>query len=65
MPPAPRPLPRRSGERATKLKLSLGPGDVMVMAGATQQLWQHAVPRRAVVREPRVSLTFRRLLQPA
>ncbi len=55
----------RTEDRGSKLKFSLGPGDVLIMAGSTQQQWQHAVPRRAGVKEPRVSLTFRTLLQPA
>ena len=37
----------------------LGPGDVLIMAGSTQQFWLHQVPRESSVKEPRLNLTFR------
>jgi len=42
-----------------RVPIELRHGDVLVMAGSTQRLWQHSVPARATVVEPRLSLTFR------
>lgn len=39
--------------------LELGHGSLLLMAGDTQRHWQHALPRMARVREPRINLTFR------
>lgn len=39
-------------------RLSLASGDLLVMGGACQHRWQHAVPKMARA-EPRISLTFR------
>ena len=36
-----------------------GPGDLMVMGGATQLGWEHSVPPQPGVREPRVSVQWR------
>ncbi|HEY0229852.1 MAG TPA: alpha-ketoglutarate-dependent dioxygenase AlkB [Dokdonella sp.] len=47
--------------RAAALSLQLGHGSVLVMAGATQRLYQHALPRRAGVAGARINLTFRRV----
>lgn len=48
--------------RATALSLELAHGSLLVMAGDTQRLYQHALPRRARVAAPRINLTFRRIL---
>lgn len=48
--------------RATRepaLSLELDHGSLLVMAGATQRLYQHALPRRARVHDARINLTFR------
>lgn len=41
------------------LKISLTSGSLLVMSGDTQENWQHAVPRRATVKSPRINLTLR------
>lgn len=41
--------------------LLLTNGSVLVMAGATQRCWKHAVPRRKRVTDERINLTFRRI----
>ena len=46
-------------EKATDIFLRSG--DVLVMRGLTQLLWEHEVPRSKKVREPRVNLTFRKV----
>lgn len=47
------------------LTLELGHGSLLLMAGRTQTLYRHALPRRTRVREPRINLTFRRILPAA
>jgi alkylated DNA repair dioxygenase AlkB len=49
---------RRTKERH---ELELGEGSLLVMGGATQRRFQHAVPRTARPVGPRTNLTFRRL----
>lgn len=42
--------------------LELEHGDLLTMEAPTQLHWQHALPRRLRVHEPRLNLTFRRVL---
>lgn len=49
---------RASGER---VELMLEAGSLLVMRGATQQCWQHCVPKQRTVQAPRINLTFRRV----
>jgi len=48
-----------AGQPATGLTLELGHGDLLVMDPPTQRHWQHALPRRLRVQQPRLNLTFR------
>ncbi len=41
------------------LRYDLGGGDLLVMGGSCQRTWQHAVPKRAHARGPRISVQFR------
>ena len=50
---------RRAGETRTHTTVPLTHGSLLVMAGDTQRNWQHALPRRRRVRQPRINLTFR------
>jgi len=45
----------------TVLSLELAHGSLLVMAGCTQALYRHALPRCARVTRPRINLTFRRI----
>jgi alkylated DNA repair dioxygenase AlkB len=45
----------------TALELRLAHGSLLRMAGATQRLYQHALPRALRVAAPRINLTFRRI----
>ena len=47
----------RSGRASVTVPLA--PGSLLVMAGATQQHYQHRVPPRLRCTEPRINLTFR------
>lgn len=52
---------RRQRELDT-LRLELGHGSLLVMAGATQRCWRHSLPKTRRPVGPRVNLTFRRVL---
>lgn len=56
-------LRHRSG--APRLALDLPPGSLLVMRGATQAHYRHALPRTARPVGPRINLTFRRIVGPA
>ncbi len=49
-------------ETKEKKSLQLGHGSLLIMAGQTQDNWQHQLPKRKKVEKPRVNLTFRTIL---
>lgn len=51
---------RSRATREAALSLDLAHGSLLVMAGDTQRLYQHSLPKRAGVTRPRINLTFRR-----
>jgi alkylated DNA repair dioxygenase AlkB len=53
---------RRKPRGPIVLELPLPSGSLLRMAGGTQRLYQHALPRTARVQAPRINLTFRRIL---
>lgn len=53
---------RSRATRATVLSLDLVHGSLLVMAGDTQRLYQHALPRRVGLAGARINLTFRQIL---
>lgn len=52
-------LRHRSRSELAKVELWLSHGSLLVMAGATQHYWQHAVPKTMKAIGPRINLTFR------
>jgi alkylated DNA repair dioxygenase AlkB len=50
---------RSRATRKTALSIDLVHGSLLVMAGDTQSLYQHELPKRARVRDPRINLTYR------
>ncbi|MFT4993956.1 MAG: alkylated DNA repair dioxygenase AlkB [Paraglaciecola sp.] len=50
---------RLSGQ---KLRLSLEHGSLLIMRGSTQDHWQHAIPKSKKPMDPRINLTFRRII---
>lgn len=56
---SPRPFRLRPRGGGPGLGFDLGHGDLLVMGGTCQRTWQHAVPKRARVAGPRLSVTFR------
>jgi alkylated DNA repair dioxygenase AlkB len=53
---------RRRDAHAVHQEFLLEPGSLLVMRGASQRDWQHALPRTASPVAPRINLTFRRIL---
>ena len=54
---------RRKDDKKTKIEISLGGGDVLVMGGRCQLQWQHRVPKTQAIVAPRVNLTFRNVVR--
>eukprot|EP00913_Durusdinium_trenchii_P031735 g29720.t1 len=46
-----------------RLRVRLAHGSLLVMSGATQECWQHSLPRRKALKDERINLTFRRIMQ--
>jgi alkylated DNA repair dioxygenase AlkB len=56
---APRPFRMRPRGGGRSLSWSLGNGDLFIMGGACQHLWEHTVPKVRITAGPRLSITFR------
>jgi alkylated DNA repair dioxygenase AlkB len=54
-------LLRRYDDPSEKIGIRLPHNSLLLMAGTTQLYWQHSIPKRKGVREPRINLTFRNL----
>jgi len=52
---------KHRGQPQEKLAIELPHGSLLVMAGATQRHYRHALPRTARPVGPRINLTFRRI----
>lgn len=52
-------MPKAKSRRLERRVLELGEGSLLVMGGALQAHWRHALPRTARAVEPRLNLTFR------
>jgi len=52
---------RRKTDHADKFESVLNSGDLVVMRGTSQQLWDHQVPKEPKATEPRINLTFRQI----
>lgn len=52
----------KGGTGAGRLRIRLAHGSLLVMSGATQDRWQHSLPRRTTVKDERINLTFRRVV---
>jgi alkylated DNA repair dioxygenase AlkB len=46
-----------------KIDVILDHGDILVMGGALQHHWQHMVPKQDNVKEPRLNITFRNIIE--
>ena len=50
-------------KRKETVDITLGHGDLLIMAGALQHHWMHSVPKTKKVKTPRINLTFRKILE--
>jgi alkylated DNA repair dioxygenase AlkB len=57
-------LMRHRRDPSLRLELLLAPGSLLVMRGATQQCWKHAVPKTRAVTGARINLTYRLVAAP-
>lgn len=53
---------RRKDDYSNKLHFDLGHGSLLIMAGATQHHWQHALLKTNNQLKPRINLTFRTII---
>ena len=49
-------------EKEPKINLELSHGSLLLMEGASQHHWEHQLPKTKKVNQPRINLTFRKLL---
>ena len=52
----------RHRETGETIKIQLRSGSLLVMAGKSQQCWVHQVAKTKRIHEPRINLTFRRVI---
>ena len=55
---------RRNDRSQPTITHALESGSLLVMKGDMQRDWQHSLPRRARVNQPRINLTFRQVTVP-
>ncbi|MFZ4543405.1 MAG: alpha-ketoglutarate-dependent dioxygenase AlkB family protein [Saprospiraceae bacterium] len=55
-------LLRRNANLQEKIEILLRPGSLLLMEGALQHYWKHAVPKQLKVKAVRVNLTFRKII---
>ncbi|MFL6716657.1 MAG: alpha-ketoglutarate-dependent dioxygenase AlkB family protein [Burkholderiaceae bacterium] len=56
---------RHRERRHAPVNIDLTDGSLLLMAGATQRNWQHAIPKERREKGPRINLTFRHIAQSA
>lgn len=54
---------RKKSSRQNKFVLELVHGSVLLMGGACQELWEHALPKSPKIILPRINLTFRNIIK--
>jgi len=52
----------RHNDTGEMVKVLLPHGSLLVMSGLSQTCWQHRIPKETHLTEPRINLTFRRVL---
>ena len=52
----------KTDKSVDNIKIHLKSGSLLLMLGSTQHHWKHSLPKRLKVREPRINLTFRKIL---
>ena len=52
----------KTDKNVDNITIHLKSGSLLLMLGSTQHHWKHSLPKRLKVREPRINLTFRKIL---
>lgn len=52
----------RHRETGEVVSTPLSHGSLLIMSGLSQKCWEHRIPKMATITDPRINLTFRRLL---
>ena len=52
---------RKNGTKE-KVEVVLNNGDLLIMSGALQHNWKHEIPKQRKIKEPRLNITFRKIL---
>jgi alkylated DNA repair dioxygenase AlkB len=52
---------RRKDDKSRKIDVPLPGNSLLIMRGATQANWQHAIPKTRKPVGPRINLTFRKM----
>lgn len=52
----------RHRETGELVSTPLSHGSLLIMSGLSQKCWEHRIPKMATITDPRINLTFRRLL---
>ncbi|MEI6020329.1 MAG: alpha-ketoglutarate-dependent dioxygenase AlkB [Bacteroidota bacterium] len=60
---AERPFQFRHKSSAELISLMLEPGSLLIMKQKAQAHWQHRLPERSSIKQPRINLTFRKIIQ--
>jgi len=55
-------LMRQYHHKESKVELLLDSGSLLIMQGQTQQFWEHSIPKTASVKNPRINITFRKIV---
>lgn len=55
-------LLRRKDDPQQKIEIPLHHGSLLIMSGALQHYWQHSVPKQAKVKDSRINMTFRQII---
>lgn len=53
----------RKNTDKTKIVVDLNHGDLLIMRGALQHYWKHELPKQVRVEEPRLNVTFRKIIE--
>lgn len=55
-------LRHKTSKETSPITLHLEPGSLLLMSGKTQTHWQHSLPKTSTTVEPRINLTFRKII---
>jgi alkylated DNA repair dioxygenase AlkB len=55
-------LMRQYDQKNSKVEILLESGSLLLMQGQTQHYWEHSIPKSAKVKDPRINITFRKIV---